>query len=308
MLATCTGDSKDKGMTKAKRTTLLLILLFGVLVLLIAMSLPTLELRSGQPFSLGQSQPLPFGTGNALPSGDLAILVLRGFLALALIVVPLAVLYALMTPSRRRQLLVYVVVMVLLLFAADYLHSHNTEAKPRDQPTIFGAMEDPTRGDSNTLPTSVFTPNPPPSLTFAVVLVTAATVLVLIVAAVGVFRRRQAAPTSLERLAEEVQSAIESLHTGGDLKTTIIHCYQEMSRVVQEEKGVARQEAMTTREFEQQLVSIGLPPEPVKTLTGLFERVRYGNTPADGAEETLALTCLTNIVKACRGEVVAHEA
>ncbi|HTP10892.1 MAG TPA: DUF4129 domain-containing protein, partial [Anaerolineae bacterium] len=84
---------------------------------------------------------------------------------------------------------------------------------------------------------------------------------------------------------------------GGDFKLTIVRCYQEMSRVVREERGLAREAAMTPREFEDYLASQGLPRAALNTLTRLFEQVRYGSLPAAAQEEALALTCLTEIAE-----------
>ena len=86
-----------------------------------------------------------------------------------------------------------------------------------------------------------------------------------------------------------------------------MHCYQEMSRTVKQEKGIARETTMTAREFEAQLVGKGLPQESVETLTRLFERVRYGNLRPDAGEENLAFACLTEIVNACHALRGGHE-
>ena len=60
-----------------------------------------------------------------------------------------------------------------------------------------------------------------------------------------------------------------------------------------------REETMTAREFEDQLVKKGLPQEAIRTLTRLFEQVRYGSAPPNPRDEVLALECLTDIAKAC---------
>ena len=57
---------------------------------------------------------------------------------------------------------------------------------------------------------------------------------------------------------------------------------------------------MTVREFEVFLVDNGLPKEAIQTLSRLFEQVRYGGTLEDTRQEELALSCLTDIVNACK--------
>jgi hypothetical protein len=289
-------------MSNAKRNALLLLFVFGLLTILLAMSLPNLVLGVGKPFSLGQPQSMFFGT-SPLPRSELPVLIIRGILALALIFFPFSLIYALTTADGRRRLLMYAVLMLIALFAADYLRNQNQAVEQAEQAMMGTSVQNLLAADTN--PPAIFTPTPPASLTAAVMLAIAITAAVLIVGAVWFLRRKQVTETPLQRLAVEVQNAIESLNTGGDLTTTIVHCYQEMSRVVQEQRGIARQITMTPHEFEDQLVGIGLPQAPIKTLTGLFERVRYGNTPVGTHEENLALACLTDIVNACNPKALA---
>ncbi len=103
------------------------------------------------------------------------------------------------------------------------------------------------------------------------------------------------------QLAEAAQNTIESIQSGDDFEITVVRCYQEMSRVVEKQKGIARERAMTPREFEDRLIDRGLPQGAVQTLTRLFERVRYGSAPTGARELDLAVSCLTDIVNACGG-------
>ncbi len=57
---------------------------------------------------------------------------------------------------------------------------------------------------------------------------------------------------------------------------------------------------MTAQEFEQFLKDAGLPKEPLRQLTRLFEDVRYGTKVPSEKEERQAVRCLTAIAKACR--------
>jgi hypothetical protein len=104
----------------------------------------------------------------------------------------------------------------------------------------------------------------------------------------------------LDDLAKEAQNAIEALKLGDDLRITVIHCYREMTRIVKQHKGIERETTMTVREFEDYLVRSGLPKEAIQTLSRLFEQVRYGGALADAHQEELALSCLTDIVNACK--------
>jgi hypothetical protein len=87
---------------------------------------------------------------------------------------------------------------------------------------------------------------------------------------------------------------------GGNLKNTIMRCYYEMSQVINEQRGIRRDRSMTPREFEIYLESNGLPGEPVRQLTHLFEDVRYGDLAVGEKEEQQAQSSLTAIIEAVK--------
>ena len=57
---------------------------------------------------------------------------------------------------------------------------------------------------------------------------------------------------------------------------------------------------MTPAEFARELIHAGLPGDAVQTLTRIFERVRYGGHGTGPNEIKEAVTCLTDILKACQ--------
>jgi hypothetical protein len=116
-----------------------------------------------------------------------------------------------------------------------------------------------------------------------------------------VWRRIHPPESPLERLAREAEQALGALQAGADLRDTVLRCYVEMGRVVREAKGLAREAAMTPREFEHSLGEAGLPQDRVRQLTRLFEDVRYGAKSAGVREEQQAVDCLGAIVEACGG-------
>ena len=125
-------------------------------------------------------------------------------------------------------------------------------------------------------------------------------VVVFIFVGIRFFQRHPKSENALEDFAQEAQNAIEALNLGGDLKVTVIHCYREMTRIVKQQKGIERETTMTVREFEDYLVTSGLPKNAIQTLSRLFEQARYGGTSEDAHQETLAVSCLTDIVDACK--------
>jgi hypothetical protein len=102
-------------------------------------------------------------------------------------------------------------------------------------------------------------------------------------------------------VAREAKKALDTINAGGDLKEGVVRYYCEMVRVVSKEKGLKRQHAMTTREFEKYLESMGLPVTHIRRLTRLFEKVRYGTRNLSKDEDNEAVSCLWAIVQACEG-------
>ncbi len=289
-------------MSKAKRNSLLLLTAAAVLTLILAMSLPNLVLTPGQPFSLEQPQSDTPGADGLAPGGNLLVLVVRGFVALGLIFLPVYVIYSLTTREGRRRLIGNMVLLVLLLALADYLQRN--PLNPVEQPpTEEAALGQSSMDLQSGLAPTVFTPNPPSWLTPVIILVASVMVVAVLLGVFWYLRQRaKPADLALERLAETAQNTIDSLQAGGDFEVSVIRCYQEMSRVVKEEKGIARETAMTAREFEDRLISKGLPQDATRTLTRLFEQVRYGGMATGSTEVDTALACLTDIVNACGGQ------
>jgi hypothetical protein len=149
---------------------------------------------------------------------------------------------------------------------------------------------------------SEFPQEPPAWLTVAVILIGAALLVAVAAVALYLYRSRSdpKAIPQYEALAEAAQQTITAIQSGGDLKASVIACYREMSRIVQEQRGISRDMTMTPREFEDVLIGKGLPGDAVRTLTRLFESVRYGSA-ADGARETeQAVAALTEIADYCQ--------
>jgi hypothetical protein len=114
-------------------------------------------------------------------------------------------------------------------------------------------------------------------------------------------RLRRLSDDPLELVAQEAKKTLEELQAGADPKEGVVRCYFEMSRVLNEQRGVKRKWTMTTREFEKHLKYAGLPEVHVRRLTRLFEMVRYGAKNLDERENREAVACLKAIVQACEG-------
>jgi hypothetical protein len=106
-------------------------------------------------------------------------------------------------------------------------------------------------------------------------------------------------PSASDQIKLEVQSAIDEISSGADLRNVIIRCYADMSEILLKQRSIERPQAMTPREFELELEEIGLPKNAIQRLTRLFEAVRYGNTITGESDEKEAVQCLNEIVEAC---------
>lgn len=102
--------------------------------------------------------------------------------------------------------------------------------------------------------------------------------------------------TTIDLVGLEAENALQSLKTGLDLRDVIIKCYRQMSVALEKEQGIERKNSMTTREFENFLETAGVPHEPIHQLTQLFEAVRYGNWLPNPMDEQKAIHCLESIM------------
>lgn len=118
------------------------------------------------------------------------------------------------------------------------------------------------------------------------------------------WQRRQAALAlrkPVEELADIARASLDKLSAGGAWDDVIMESYVRMSDVVGERRGLFRHQAMTPGEFAKRLESAGLPGGAVRTLTRLFETVRYGARKASAEETAEAVRCLTAIIEYCGG-------
>ena len=112
-------------------------------------------------------------------------------------------------------------------------------------------------------------------------------------------RRPQDKP--LEELVEQVAQAADRIRSGGDLRSAVIRCYQDMQEILSRRRGF-HPTYMTPREFAESLRDAGMTDGHIDRLTSLFELVRYGNR-ADEQYADEALACLDSIQAAHQGRV-----
>jgi hypothetical protein len=281
--------------TRQRRWAFFFALIAIVGIILFSAGLRDLELAPGRLLPRGEPVKDLFYLGR-LPGSEILLYVVKAIIFLVVLLVPVAIVYVLISPEARKQVLKNLVVLLWLIplyFLA------------RSRPEIAQQFE---AGPPNPLPmgepavsTVEFVPNPPQGFVWAVTLAFAALFAAGLVGIAWYGWRRTRHPESpLEQLAQEAETALQALQAGADLKDTVMRCYLEMNRALREQRGIRRQEAMTPREFARSLAKAGLPEEQVQHLTRLFEGVRYGTHAPGEREGRQATDCLTAIVEACR--------
>jgi len=78
-----------------------------------------------------------------------------------------------------------------------------------------------------------------------------------------------------DSLSSTLDEAIAEIDEGSDVRATIIHSYNQMTRLL-EEKGAENDDSMTPREFEEEIIKkIPTAKNFVSNITFLFEEARY---------------------------------
>ncbi len=265
----------------------------AVALLLLASGLTGLTFRPGRSFAFGDGQ-LLFGAADGAPAtalGGAAILYVLLLLCCAALLVYLLVELILAIRAANWRSILRRLGALLLVLALLALLSSLWRAVPgvAEQAPLVAAPPPP---PGEPFPTFTATP------TWWLILAICAVIAALLAAGIWFFWRRGRQDDRLVALA---QAALADIQAGDDLHDAVLRCYREMSRVLREQQGIAREHAMTPREFAQHLAAAGFHDAHIEQLTRLFERVRYGGRRADDRDAREAVACLTAIVAAYGG-------
>jgi hypothetical protein len=262
-------------------------------LMLLASNISGLQFRPGRFYAI-TIQPLLGGPGGALPTPPPGTFLQRLLALISLGLLIYLVVGLILSSKLRRELLQRILItfsVILLLYL--FLGALRRAPIPGDDIGQSGPTP-PLAESGFAEPFPSFTAQPPLWLVILISLLLAA---LLIGVAWLVWRRSRAPKPALQQIADEAQAALRDLEAGGDLADTVLRCYREMSRVLSEQRGIARSQDVTPREFERQLAAAGLRDEHIQRLTRLFERVRYGPRQADAQQEREAAACLAAIVR-----------
>jgi len=298
---------------RQSRSLVIRIVALGVAIvalLVLAMALSRLVLDPGVPFAeIWQFLINQFRTGGlvgpvggALPGSDTLVKLLRTFFVLDLIIFPFAVIFTLIDKKMRKRVLGAILRLALIFTLLALIIESQSEMMEEIGEFPLGIQQDGELAGAKPFTDEEFSPASVSrwlvrGLSLAVGLVAAA------IAVVTIRRLRQSRGVSDDtwaQLAGSARAAITEIEGGGDLRSSILRCYVEMTRIVRESRGVYRGATMTAREFREYLIQAKLPPHPVNRLTELFEKARYGLGESSAQEESDAIASLQAIADACR--------
>jgi hypothetical protein len=261
---------------------------------LLAVSLSNTVLAPSQPVSV------EVGFGRAGPTGQAGAsewisAILRVFVSISLICLPVVLVIAMLKRHLRRQIIWFLVITAGLLLLA-----RRAKRSAFEFPRIGPAAITPKKVAEAAKPTAHATT----SVSWAwVFLIATAICLVLAALAVRRVRQRSTAPAELNNnpdLATHADAAVDALRSGQAVDETIQRCYLDMCEVLQRERSIERRSSMTPHEFQLDLERRSLPKDAVRSLTQLFEEIRYGGTLSTQTQQQLAIQCLEEIGEACR--------
>ncbi len=298
---------------KLTRGQIVRLVLFGsalVAMLLLISGISQIELKPGLPFSsiwaflIGEFGGIPSGGAGAAvpPGGEVIVDIVRALFLIALVAFPISLILVMMDPDARKRALRALLQIALLLLLFSLFMQNQMQEQNGEEPDVNGLFQ----GGEEGAPAEPLTDEEFDPLTIPSWLASVASLGIGLVIAVSLIfiinqiRKHQAdEELPLAEIARRAQTAIDEIGQGGDLRNTILRCYAEMSRIVQEERGVRRQRAVTAREFSDYLINAKLPDKPVVRLTRLFEKARYSSSPTTPSDEQEAVASLQAIVDAC---------
>jgi hypothetical protein len=278
-----------------KRIVLLSLAVALVSLKLLSFSLSNLQLHAGTPFPGGGDSDSTVQPITSLPSMDTYFNpFLRGIFSLILLILMIYVAARLISLVKIKQIL-GLILAIIVLFALVIILPRIEPGRPTLLPEETSNVTIPPLSKYPTSPLG----SPPRALVWFVLFVF---ILVTSFFIIKLLKKQMGSTQVVEQLVQEAQNAVNALKTGENLKNVIIRCYLQMSYALQEEQGMERSNNMTVREFENWLELKGVPRVPVRQLTHLFEKVRYGKMQLSESDEKTGIESLNEIIKYCRRE------
>lgn len=271
-----------------KRVTLILLTLTMLAVILLSSSLSSLRLQSGLPFPAADPQYTVEGSLPGQNRSNLSVtlqVILKLILLLLMIYVPLRLILVIRLKWLFRVIQVLAIVLIIV-FVLSFIKLESTAELPEIVLAVSTGTE-----------TSPLGEPPQGFIYFVMIGFTLAAVFFI----AKVFARQVGQSHSDHSLLMRAEAALQAIRAGEVFENVIVRCYMEMADVLQKEYGIARDQHLTPREFEDVLEFQGLPSHPIRELTDLFEKVRYGRQQLSTSDEKQAIESLSAIVRYARG-------
>lgn len=284
--------------THLKQNALVVFLISTIAIVLLSLSLSSLQLHAGIPvYQEGSSNtsiqsvpeliPLNLSTINGPKSIFAILFIVLSIFFLVRVIILICRNLPIMSWLAKMLLPIMSVVALLYLF--------NQITPPDSKPA---AIEPINILDQPALQPSIMQLNgPPQALRWAVV---AASLLAIGIIVFIKIKGRSQGNFEKNQLLNEAENALAALNAGADFKNVIIRCYHQMSMILKQNRGVERYNSMTVREFEKMLQEKGIPYTPIHHLSSLFELVRYGKYRVTRADENKGIESLNEIIHYCR--------
>ena len=276
-----------------KRKALIFLGLVMIITAVIAASLPQLELQPGLPLPRLENSQVVIMPVEAEPFVSISVNeFIKVFFLLIVAGTLLYTLYKMLRGANWKD--VTTLVRPILITALVIIGF------------VFLILQLPSSG--NAIPVEMPLPTPPPLVTsplgpvppLLLWLVGIGLLVGSTLMGVWIFSSSSNRAKTIALVGLEAEKAWQALQTGLDLKDVIVKCYRQMSLALEKERGIEREESMTTREFEGLLEAVGIPHDPIHQLTQLFEAVRYGNWQPNPTDEQKAIHCLEAIMLSSR--------
>lgn len=285
-----------------KRTPLLLISTFAIILLVIlASGLSDLRLKPAQPMILNNGEAVN-------PVQDSLAEASRGFNEISpwqqillvgsfLLAILLAIIF--MPAEARKKFFMLVLKLGILAFIILYfLDDFKLESEGMmPQETIPMLNTSPEEGEIVGIPPEILQPEEiSPIWSYIITLFVVVALGIIIWLIWRKFAQSSSEEdVSLKKISRIAKASRDDLADGAEWENIIIRSYVEMGEVINERRGIKRQSELTPQEFSAQLISAGIPADPVQRLTQLFERARYSTHSADEGEVEEAVKCLDEI-------------
>jgi hypothetical protein len=286
-----------------KRWSLAVSLVVLVSLILLAGTLRAMSFRAAQPLAGTEVERVQFETITRAISGTLEIPLWKHIVIWTAALLVILLISTLLSPEMRKRLIAAFLRAAVFVLAFLYIMKNNPGLLAGLFPQFNNSNNSSHGSQAGDLATPVFQP---PHISNIISYISALIFLLLLsfvlwrsihawIRVIEKLRGRK----PLREVAKIVRSSLRDLASGGNSTDVIIKCYERMSVVVDAERGLHRQPAMTPREFAERLEAAGLPREPVSRLTRLFEIARYGGRDSYSLEKKEAVSCLRLILEHC---------